>query len=190
MADRGSILVYSIIHKACKRFACASLTILFASTAYAACTDAPGPGVQWRRCLLDGIELQRLDLSGAVLRDASFKRSNLAGSDLSDVDARRAKFVTTELQATNLDNANLELADFTRANLADATLVNASLRRARFFRANLAGADLTGAIIVGADLLHADLTGATWIDGLTVCGPGSLGTCRASQDPQVDTPTR
>ena len=146
-------------------------------TARAACTDPPAPEVNWQRCILDGLELEGVDLSGARLRDGSFFRSELSGSDLSGVNAFRAKFVNAKLREVRLDDANLAEADFTKADLRGASLKGADLRRARFFRADLRGADLTGARLRGADLTRTDLSGATWTDGKRICAEGSLGRC-------------
>ena len=152
-------------------------TLLPAGTARAACTDPPAPRVNWQRCILDGLELVGVDLSGARLRDGSFFRSDLSGSDLSGTNAFRAKFVNAKLRGTRLDGAKLSEADFTKADLRGASLKDADLRRARFFRADLRGADLTGARLRGADLTRADLSGATWIDGQRICAEGSQGRC-------------
>jgi uncharacterized protein YjbI with pentapeptide repeats len=152
-------------------------TLLPAGAALAACTDPPAHEVNWQRCILDGLELEGVDLSGARLRDGSFFRSNLSGSDLSGASAFRAKFVNARLRETKLDGAKLSEADFTKADLRGASLEGADLRRARFFRADLRGADLTGARLRGADLTRADLSGATWIDGERICAEGSVGRC-------------
>ncbi len=152
-------------------------TLLSAGSALAACTDPPGPEVNWHRCILDGLGLQGVDLTGARLRDGSFFRSDLSGSDLTGVSAFRAKFVNAKLREAKLDGAKLSEADFTKADLNGASLRNADLRRARFFRADLRGADLTGARLRGADLIRADLSGATWTDGKRICAEGSVGRC-------------
>jgi uncharacterized protein YjbI with pentapeptide repeats len=141
------------------------------------CSDVPAPGVHWRRCLQDGQILRGVDLSGAVLRDASFKRADLTGANLTGADIRRAKFVSAILHEARFDNANMVQADLTNAELQGASLHHTDLTRARLFRADLSGADLTGARIEGTDLLHANLSGATWIDGVTICSEGSLGQC-------------
>jgi uncharacterized protein YjbI with pentapeptide repeats len=146
-------------------------------SALAACTDPPGPEVNWQRCILDGLGLQGVDLSGARLRDGSFFRSDLSGSDLSGVSAFRAKFVNAKLREAKFDGAKLSEADFTKADLTGASFRNADLRRARFFRANLRGADLTGARLRGADLIRAELSGVTWTDGKRICAEGSVGRC-------------
>ena len=152
-------------------------TLLPAGTVWAACTDPPAPKVNWQRCILDGLEFEGVDLSGARLRDGSFFRSNLSGGDLSGVSAFRVKFVNAKLRETRLDGAKLSEADFTKADLRGASFRNADLRRARFFRADLRGADLTAARLKGADLVRADLSGATWTDGKRICAEGSLGRC-------------
>ena len=143
----------------------------------AACTDPPAPGVNWQRCNFDSLDLRDLDLTGARLRDGSFFRADLSGSNLSETESMRAKFVNTKMNGVVLDRAMLYEADLTKADLTDASLVGTDLRRARLFRANLRGADLTDARLQGADLTRADLSGATWSDGKRICAEGSVGRC-------------
>ncbi len=146
-------------------------------TALAACTDPPAPGVNWQRCAFDGLDLTGVDLSGARLRDGSYFRSDLSGSNLSKISAFRAKFVNAALREVKLDGAKLSEADFTKADLTGASFKGADLRRARFFNAILRRVDLTDARLRGADLTRADLSGATWIDGKRICAEGSVGRC-------------
>jgi hypothetical protein len=154
---------------------CASEPVL------AECFDVPAPGVYWRRCLHDGQDLRDVDLSGATLRDSSFKRTDLSGANLTGADARRAKFVSAVLHETTFDGANLVRADLTKAELQGASLRNADLTSARMFRADLSGADLTGARLDGTDLLRADLSEAVWVDGVTICAEGSIGQCNPAR---------
>ncbi len=67
----------------------AGLLGVIGGTAFADCSDFAAPGVYWRRCLQDGQDLRGVDLSGANLADASFKRAELSGADL--VGRRRAQ---------------------------------------------------------------------------------------------------
>ncbi len=147
------------------------------SEAIAACTDPPGPEVNWRRCVFDRLPLNAVDLTAAELRDASFFRADLSATVLDNVSAFRAKFVNATLSEASFVEANLQEADLTKADLSDANLTAADLRRARLFRANLRGADLTDARLEGADLAQADLSGVTWTDGERVCAEGSIGRC-------------
>lgn len=146
--------------------------------ALAACTDPAGPEVNWRRCYMDGRNLDQVRMTGAMLREATFQRSTLAKADLTGVDAYRAKFVSARLPGVVLDQARLIEADMTRADLAGASLIGADLRNAKLVNADLRGAVLTDARLTGADLRHADLTGATWVDGTRICGEGSIGQCQ------------
>ena len=159
-----------------------------APPAHAACSDVPAPEVYWRRCVFDRQDLTDVDLTGATLRDTSFKRADLTASLLPDVDARRAKFVTSIMEDVVLDGANLVRADLTKADLKGASLKGADLTWARMFRADLSGADLTDARLDNADLLQAVLDGATWTDGQTVCAEGSIGRCRRSRTPAAPEP--
>lgn len=145
--------------------------------ALADCTDPPGPGVNWRRCVFDRLEFKEVDLTGAELRDASFFRTDLSGSNFEGVKAFRAKFFNAVMTGARFPEADLREADMSKAHLQDADLATADLRRARLFDADLRGADLTGAKLEGADLTGANLSGATWTDGKKVCNEGSIGRC-------------
>ncbi|MGH6919954.1 MAG: pentapeptide repeat-containing protein [Geminicoccaceae bacterium] len=155
--------------------ACAIAAV--AGPALADCSDVPQPDVYWRRCLQDGQDLSNVDLTRAILRDASFKRSDLSGATLVGVDARRAKFISSTLRNAVLDRANLVRADLTSADLTGASLKDADLTWTKLYGANLSGADLTGARIKDTDLLKAVLDDAIWIDGVTICAEGSVGQC-------------
>lgn len=154
-----------------------ALFLLVADPVLAACSDAAAPKVDWRRCLQDGLELGKVDLTGAVLRDASFQRAQLTGARLAGVEAPDARFVSADLAGADLTGAMLRGADFTRGNLRGAVLARADLRRARFFRSDLTEADLSGAQLAGADFSGATLDGALWVDGEKRCAPGSMGRC-------------
>ena len=149
-----------------------------AGPAWAECADPGEPGVDWQSCNFDRQDLKLVDITGAKLRDTSFKRADLAGATLSNADAFRAKFISAKSSKVKFDGARLAEADLTKADLTGASFRNADLRRARLFRAVLRGADMTGANMRGADILKADFTGATWIDGKRVCAEGSIGKCR------------
>ena len=169
MKRRAAILVAALVP--------ALAVVLSPNGASALCTDPPGPGVNWQRCNFDGLEFTEVDLTAARLRDASFFRAELPGSNLTKVEATRAKFVNADMREAVLEGANLFEADFTKADLTGATLTGADLRRARLFRSILRGANLAGAQLGGADLTRADLSGATWTDGIRVCAEGSVGRC-------------
>lgn len=156
----------------------AALLLAGAAPAHASCSDPAGPGVDWRRCLLDRRDFQQADLTGAVLRDASLQRTDLTGAKLIEIEGSDARFVSAVLAEADLSRSNFRSADFSRADLRGAKLIETDLRRARFFNANLQGADLTGANLAGVDLTGAQLAGARWIDGNKICGESSIGICR------------
>jgi uncharacterized protein YjbI with pentapeptide repeats len=144
----------------------------------AGCAALPATGVDWRRCQLDTRDLRGVDLTGAVLRDASLSRSNLEEAILVRVDGRNARFTSAEMRGADLTGAVLVRADFTRADLNGAKLAGADLRRAQFFGADLRNADFTDARMEGTDLLRARLDGARWTDGTSICAEGSVGACQ------------
>lgn len=150
--------------------------VIGAGGAMAACTDAAADNVNWRRCYMDGRDLKGVSLGQAMLREATFQRSDLSDAKLSAADAYRAKFLSARMARVVMDSARLIEADLTRADLTAASLKDADLRNAKLVGAIMKGADLTGARLEGADLRNADLTGARWPDG-KVCGDGSVGQC-------------
>ncbi|MGF1476943.1 MAG: pentapeptide repeat-containing protein [Geminicoccaceae bacterium] len=155
----------------------AAVTTIDIGPALAGCSDVPAPEVNWRRCQLDGDSFPGIDVSRGMLRDASFKRSDLTGAILDGIEAQRAKFVSAVANEASFEDANLVMADFTSAELNGASFRGANLLRARFFRADLRNADLTGAQLRETDFLKAQLEGARWIDGKTICAEGSVGRC-------------
>jgi uncharacterized protein YjbI with pentapeptide repeats len=152
--------------------------LLLAGPALGACADSPAPGVEWRRCLLDGIDLSGRDLTGATMRDTSFARASMVGAKLIGVDASDARFSFADLSNADLTGATLRNVDLTRAVLAGAVLNGVDLRRATLFRADLRGADLTGAELAGTNLSGAQLGGARWLDGQKICSAASIGSCQ------------
>jgi uncharacterized protein YjbI with pentapeptide repeats len=150
----------SILHAA----VVALLLAVSASPAHADCTDSAGPEVNWRRCYHDGRDLIGVNLEGAMLRDATFQRSNLSDANLSKVDGYRARFVSTDLPKARFEGARLIEADFTRANLTGASFLDADLRNAKMINAVLRDA-------------NADLSGVIWVDGKRRCAENSIGQC-------------
>jgi uncharacterized protein YjbI with pentapeptide repeats len=161
--------------------AAAFVIVLAAGEALAECTAFPAPGVEWRRCLHDGDNLSETDLTGADLRDSSFRRTVFDDAILAGIRARRARFTSASMVRVDLTGADLTLAEFTSADLTEASFVGATLRRTRFVNATLRGADFTDAETLEADFARADLSGAIWTDGRTLCAEGSIGSCRPSR---------
>ncbi|WP_235035576.1 pentapeptide repeat-containing protein [Roseomonas sp. 18066] len=156
----------------------AAAALLMAAPALAACNDPAAAKVDWRRCLHDGQDLSGATLAGAVLRDASFARGKLVGTDMSGAEAPDARFTSADAGEADFSGAVLRGADFTRTRLVGARFAKADLRNARFYRADLSGADLTGALLAGSDLSTATLDGALWVDGQKRCAAGSVGACQ------------
>src|SRR5439155_975873 len=116
--------------------------------------------------------LERIDLSGANLREASLYATILTGAVLVEADLTRARIIST-MSGVKLTRAKLAGADLgadpgnqpmgimrtdaTGADLAQADLTSANLRKVNFTRADLSGADLTGADVSGADFTGAIL---------------------------------
>jgi uncharacterized protein YjbI with pentapeptide repeats/uncharacterized membrane protein YkoI len=126
------------------------------------------------------INLDRADLSGAILTKAilsstNLGKANLRGADLTFANLSHADLREADLRDTILSHANLEGADLAFANLSRADLREADLREAiltqailtKVFlldadldRANLNGAILTSANLTSAQFFMANLTSA------------------------------
>lgn len=98
----------------------------------------------------DGIDLCFADLSAAILRGASFRRSTLVGSNWSGADVTGA----------NLKRANLKTADFSRSTLVKATLSGTDLSGAKFAGALASSSQIRGATLRRTNFDTADLSGA------------------------------
>ena len=139
---------------------------------------------------LSGLDLSRLDFSGAVLRDARLNKTSLRGcrfigavldqawlmnADLTGADLKGASLYQAQLIGAKLDEADLSgvraPANFTRSSLKGAKLVNANLGadmknqsmgliRGVLNNANLDGADLTDANLNRVDFEFASLRSA------------------------------
>jgi hypothetical protein len=130
------------------------------------CDAAPGPGLQWRNCRLDGLQATAADLRGLSGLNLSMRGAHLQRAQLSGADLRYA-----DLSASELGYADLSGADLLGTNLRGADLTYADLSGA-----NLAFSDLSDARIGGSVLRDARLSGAIWIDGRR-CAEPSIGTC-------------
>ncbi|MES2509515.1 MAG: pentapeptide repeat-containing protein [Pseudomonadota bacterium] len=137
--------------------------LLFASSAYAVCTDAPRPVVNWNYCVME----QRRDLSGQKLDNAGIRQTRLIMVNMERADLRKVNFEGANLGFGRFVKANAQAANFTNATLYGADFTDADLREATFDKVDMATVRLKG----------ADLTGAKWSDG-RVCGPISIGVCR------------
>ena len=109
--------------------ACFVLLLGPVSQALAACTDPPGPEVNWRRCIFDRLNFESVDLTAAELRDVSLYRAEMSLAVMDKVSAFREKFVNATLIEASFAGANLQEADFTKADLSNANLTGADLRR-------------------------------------------------------------
>ena len=121
-------------------------------------------GAYLARAAWPGIDLNRVTLGSADLRDSDLSRANLKKSQ-----ASRARFSRANLQEALLDSwvalgadlngADLRSVEAQRANFSWANLTGASLVEANRWRANLQKANIEGADFTGANLEEARLSG-------------------------------
>jgi hypothetical protein len=131
------------------------------------CSAKPAPGVNWRNCKLEGVQLGGAELDHALLNNSLLREAGLSGSKLNDSD----------MQYVDLSGSDLSYAELKRALMKGASLRNADLSYADLSEADLSFADLTGANLGGAKLRQVRLDNAIWINGAQ-CLPGSVGVCR------------
>lgn len=117
------------------------------------------------------MNLQRVDLRGIDLRDATLRDVDLSHSALQEVDLRGARLQTVTLEGANLRRAvlsggRLQKVNLCRAVLSEAVLNQCDLSKAQFTGASLAKASLAGANLTQADLTQADLQGANFKDAI------------------------
>ena len=99
-----------------------------------------------------GKEGNKIDLSGANLRNFNLTRTNLVKANLSSANLSEA-----DLDSADLTGANLVKADLSGANLTNASLAGADLSKVNLTNASLAGADLSGANLTNANLVDMNL---------------------------------
>lgn len=107
------------------------------------------------RFLIDSELVNKLNLSGADLRNA-----DLAGTNLENADLKGADLENVDLRKADLRGARLENANLTNANLEGALLENVDLKEANLTGTNLQGARLSNTILRNAQLQDADLSRA------------------------------
>ncbi|AKH19550.1 pentapeptide repeat-containing protein [Sedimenticola thiotaurini] len=130
------------------------------------CDSQPAPGVNWRNCKLDGLQLESAELDGVQLSNGSVRGAKLSGG----------KFNHGDMQYVDLSESDLSYAELKSASMKGATLRYTDLSYADLSGADLSFADLTGANLGGAAIKQARLDNAIWING-ALCQPGSLGSC-------------
>ncbi|MFE4682230.1 pentapeptide repeat-containing protein [Streptomyces sp. NPDC056721] len=113
------------------------------------------------------IDLSGVDLSRAVLRDATlhyvdFRKSILTGADMRDAVMLEAVFDDARLDHANLDGADLGGAHLCDAVMDSANMMHADLRHAVATRSSLRGASLNLAKLGEADFGLAKLQGVSF----------------------------
>jgi uncharacterized protein YjbI with pentapeptide repeats len=117
----------------------------------AACTDPPGPGVDWSRCTKT-----RLVLKGQALKDVRLEKAVLVGVDFGSSDLRNGNFAGSEMNHSSFKNARLDGARFEKAfavrvDFAGAQFIQATLEKAELHRSVFSGAVLRGVNLAKGD---------------------------------------
>src|SRR6266540_3371846 len=124
--------------------------------------DAVATEANFTGTVLDVAWMRRIDLSRAILRDASLYATLLTAANLDGADLTRVRLIAAlggaSLRRATLAHANfgadpgnqpmgLMRTDATGADFTAADLRDANLRKTKLTRADLTGADLAGAIL-------------------------------------------
>ncbi|MBI3443887.1 MAG: pentapeptide repeat-containing protein [Magnetospirillum sp.] len=122
-------------------------------------------GAEGKRATFTGMDLAGVDLSAAILANATFREVDLSDACLAEARLDGSDFRYATLSAADLGGANLGVAAMRHAqlnlsNLEGAVLRGTDLSGARLTGAKTAGADFKGANMMGADLREADLSRA------------------------------
>jgi uncharacterized protein YjbI with pentapeptide repeats len=86
-----------------RTLALAATLLLAAPGAYAACSDAPGAGVDWSGCRKQSLVIRKKNLQGA-----SFEHATLIGLSFERSDLSRASFASAEVSRTSFREAILD----------------------------------------------------------------------------------
>lgn len=130
------------------------------------CDAAPAPGINWRNCLLTGMDAGSASLAGANLSSAVLRNAKLSATDLRGAN----------LRYVNLSGADLSYAQLKAANLMGANLQGTDLRGADLSNSDLRYADLSKSLVENAVFAGAGMEGVIWTDGST-CAVNSVGRC-------------
>lgn len=128
-------------------------------------TETPSARIWLDHAMLDGANLESIDLQYACLQDASLRGVAEVDTEVGDHIPHRASTGQTclykaRLDAADLRGVNLSDACLQHAQLPSASFQRAQLDRANFRHANLNGADLRGAFLNHARMQHANLINA------------------------------
>jgi hypothetical protein len=110
-----------------------------------------------RRDIEKDPENQKLDLSRVNIAGANLREAQLQGANLYQANLRGTDLTKAQLRGADLGNTNLQQAHIIEANLQGAILTEANLKGAFLNGTNLQQADLMAAILEGAQLSSADL---------------------------------
>ena len=109
---------------------------------------------------LNGMDLQRANLSQADLRGAQCVQTNLRNANLSGANLQGANMLAASLEGAVLHEVNFTASNLRAANLRRTDLRGVNFRAAVLVGTNFAGADLSGADLRDVWLYDAELSGA------------------------------
>ena len=130
------------------RYLCLILLLISLDrSAFAACSDPSGPGVDWSECVKIGIKLDGADLSNANLRGLLLSGSTVTDTSFNGADLSDARFASTDLTGSDFSNANLMRTTFTTVKLTRTIFHNAKINISTATNVDATDADFSNAEI-------------------------------------------
>ena len=123
---------------------------------------------------LQGLNLQNLNASRAILRKVHFKGADLSQGWFIQPNFYRAVLHGTAMRNTILIGGDLVKTDFTEADLSNSGIIGADAQEAGFSNACLQSIAIVNTNLRDADFTHADLTNAR-LAALNVTGADFTG---------------
>lgn len=151
-------------------------------------------GATLRRAIVKGLDLEDVNLSGAVfykadkpVRDDYGEHVKWSGiykvknTNLSKANLIRSIFQDVRLEDVNFEDAKLVQASFIKAQIKGGSFKDADLRNSNFSGATLTKVDMKGANMKGATLTGATFTDVTCPDGTNSNKAGK--SCKGHEQP-------
>ena len=107
--------------------------------------------------IAEGVNLVRVNLSYANLRNKKIEGVDLSYANLSGAYLNGAKFVDVTLKNARLDNAQLDGANFDSCDLSYASVQRVRAQGTSFYRAKLQHTDFSYSNLTGSNLSYADV---------------------------------
>lgn len=153
-------------------------------------TDADFTTLNTEGMALEGADLTRATLSGALFEEASIRDSNLTGVDLSNTSLSAINLRGSSLRGANLDNTDLSWSSAATESACDTTRYDNSNFGTCLYEVDLTGASLKRAVLDGQDLRQTTLDASPIIEyplpGAALTTPLDCGENAVGIEPDIE----